>query len=403
MAKTIRRLVLLLLALGAAGVIVYLLWPSPVESETATVTTGPMRVTVDEDGKTRIKERFVISAPLAGRLARITLKEGDPVKADSTIVAAIDPTDPTLLDPRARAEAEARVKAAESALERASAQATSAGAALELAQSELSRLQEARSSGATSPIELERAQSTALVREQEAKAARFSEDVARFDLQLAKAALVRGEGDNDDPSWRFEIKAPVDGRVLRVMQESSAVVAAGTPLIEIGDPTDIELVVDVLSKDGVEIRPGAEASLEEWGGDEPLHGRVRLVEPAAFTKISALGVEEQRVNVIIDFLDPPESREGLGDAFRVEARITVWERPSVLRVPTGALFRDAESWAVYAVRDGRAHVQRVEIGRRNGEQAQVLDGLAEGDEVVVYPSDKVHERVRIRPRRTPGE
>lgn len=397
MAKTIRRLILVVLVLAAAGAIVYLLWPGPVEAQTEIVSMGPMRVTVDEDGRTRIKERFVVSAPLAGRLARITLKEGDAVHADATIVAAINPSDPTLLDPRARAEAEARVRAAESALERASAQAASVRASLELAQSELQRLQQAGASGASSPIELERAQSTSLVRTQEARAAKFAEDIACFDLDLAKAALVRGEGDGD-PQWRFEIAAPVDGRVLRVFQESAAVVSAGTPLIEIGDPADLELVVDVLSSDAVPIRPGAEASLEQWGGDEPLHGRVRLVEPAAFTKISALGVEEQRVSVIIDLTDPAEARQGLGDAFRIEARITVWDEPSVLRVPTGALFRDAESWAVFAVREGRAHLQRVQIGQRNGEQAQVLDGLGEGDEVVVYPSDRVQEGVKIEPR-----
>lgn len=396
MGKLIRRLILTVLALCGAAAVAYLLWPSPVEVQTQAASVGPMRVTVDEDGRTRIKERFVVSAPLAGRLARITLKEGDAVRADTTIVAAINPTDPTLLDPRARAEAEARVRAAESGVEQASAMAASANAALELAQSERTRLEEAYASGAASPIELERVRSTTLVRLQEARAAQFAGDVAAFDLELAKAALVRGQdGDSGDLAWRFEIRAPVDGRVLRVVQESAAVVSAGAPLIEIGDPTDLELVVDVLSRDAVGVRPGAAASLEQWGGESPLRGRVRLVEPSAFTKISALGVEEQRVNVIIDFADPPEARPGLGDAFRIEARITVWDEPSVLRVPTGALFRDAESWAVFRVEEGRAAMRRVTIGRRNGETAQVLDGLGEGDEVIVYPSDRVRAGVRV--------
>lgn len=400
MGRIIRRTALFLLLAAIVAAIGYALWPKPVRVQAATIGRGPMRVTVDEDGRTRIKERFVVSAPLAGRLARITLKEGDAVKADTTVVAAIDPTDPSLLDPRARAEAEARVKSAESALERAGAETVRANAALELAQTEVDRLREALAKGAATPIEFERVQSTAAIRMEEARAAGFARDVTSFDLELAKAALVRADpqGDGESAQWRFEIRAPVDGRVLRVMQESAAVVAAGAPLIEIGNPSDIELVVDVLSSDAVAIRPGAPASLEQWGGDAPLTGRVRLVEPAAFTKISALGVEEQRVNVIIDFVDPPAARAGLGDGYRVEARITVWDEPDVLKAPTGALFRVADSWAVFVAREGgRVERHSIRIGRRNGEEAQILEGLAEGDTVIVYPSDRVHDGVRIIP------
>ncbi len=390
---------LAILVLAIAGAVVYALWPKPAPVEVAAAARGPMRVTVDEDGNTRIRERYVISAPLAGRLARITLDEGDAVAADETIVAVIEPTDPALLDPRARAEAEARVRAAEAAVDLAGAAIIRSNAALELAQSEVERLEQAAEGGATTAIELDRARAAESIRYEQAREARFAREVAEFELELARAALLRGGEDGSGTAgWRMEIRAPVHGRVLRVLQESAAVVAPGAPLVEIGDPSDIELVVDVLSSDAVAIRPGASASLEQWGGDAPLQGRVRLVEPAAFTKISALGVEEQRVNVIIDFVDPPQDRDGLGDGYRIEARITVWESPSVLAIPTGALFRHAGSWAVFTIDANRAGIRDVEIGHRNGEQAEVLSGLDEGESVVVYPSDRVHDGGRVVPR-----
>jgi HlyD family secretion protein len=393
--RWLRTLLLLLLAGAIGAALLYALWPKPVPVEWARASRGPMRVTVDEDGNTRIRERYLVSAPLAGRLARITLEEGDAVAAGETVVAAIDPTDPTLLDPRARAEAEARVRAAEAALEQAGAAVIRANAALELAQTESERLREASAQSAVAPLELDRAEATESIRLEEAREAEFAREMARFELELARAAMVRGEDGESEADWRFEIRAPVDGSVLRVLQESAAVVVPGTPLIEIGDPTDLELVVDVLSCDAVALRPGAAASLEQWGGGAPLAGRVRLVEPAAFTKISALGVEEQRVNVIIDFVDPPAAREGLGDGYRIEARITVWDQSDVLTIPTGALFRQPDSWAVYAVVEGRAQLRPVEIGHRNGAQAEVLAGLQPDGAVVVYPSDRVRHGVRV--------
>ncbi|HZW08589.1 MAG TPA: HlyD family efflux transporter periplasmic adaptor subunit [Phycisphaerales bacterium] len=400
MPRWLRTTLLVLLLAAGVGAVGYALWPKPVPVEIALAERGPMRVTVDEDGNTRIKERYLISAPLAGRLARITLEEGDPVVAGETIVAAIDPTDPSLLDPRARAEAEARVRAAEAALEQAGAAVVAADAALELAQSEVQRVEQAASGGAATAIELERARTSESISLEEAREAQFGREVAEFELQLARAALVRGGGDaGEEESWRFEIAAPVNGRVLRVLQESAAVVGPGAPLVEIGDPADLELVVDVLSSDAVAIQPGAPASLEQWGGGAPLEGRVRLVEPAAFTKISALGVEEQRVNVIIDFVDPPDQRAGLGDGYRIEARIVVWEHPSVLTIPTGALFRHADSWAAFAVDEGRAVRRDVRVGHRNGERAEVLGGLRESDPLVVYPSDRVRDGVRVVGRR----
>ncbi|MBX3376115.1 MAG: HlyD family efflux transporter periplasmic adaptor subunit [Phycisphaeraceae bacterium] len=394
-----RHLVLILFLLGAVAALTYALWPASVPVDLARVERGPLRTTVDEDGKTRLKERYIVSAPLAGRLSRVTLREGDAVTAGQTILATIDPMDPSLLDPRALAEATARVRAAEAALERAGAAVRRAAAAQELAQSELARLREATAKGAGSTQELQRALAEDVIRREELRAVGFDRDIASFELEQARAALLHSSGEPSQASVRFDITAPVSGRVLRVIQESAAVVTAGSPLIEVGDPTDLELVIDVLSTDAVAIRPGAQVSIEHWGGEAPLSGHVRLVEPAAFTKFSALGVEEQRVNVIIDLDDAPEARPTLGDGYRVEARIVTWESPDTIKVPTSALFRTQKSWAVFLADRGRAVTREVALGRRNADEAQVLSGLEPGDTVVAYPGDKVRDGVRIAPRR----
>ncbi len=400
MARLLRRSILGALSLAAAGAAAWALWPPAVPVDVAFVARGPMQVTVNEDGRTRIKERFVVSAPLGGRLGRISLREGEDVAAGITVLAAIVPAAPALLDQRARAEAEARVRAAEAALDRAFAALGSASAALELAQVEHAKLLSAAERGGATPQELEQASATEMIRSEERRAAGFARDMARFELDLARAALLHAAGEADESAQgsRFEIRAPVTGRVLRVLQESESVVTAGTPLLEIGDATDLELAVDVLSEDAVSIRPGAPVTIDRWGGDRALAGRVRLVEPAAFTKISALGVEEQRVNVIIDLVDPPAARAGLGDGFRCEASIVVWEETAVLTVPVGSLFRHGDSWAVFRVHGGRAALREVSVGRRNGVQGQILSGLGERDAVVIYPTDRVRDGVRVRAR-----
>lgn len=398
MPKLLRQLILVLLGLGVLTFVVLALWPKPVEVDLAIVDTGPLIVTVDEDGMTRIREKYLVSAPLAGRLSRVTLKQGDAVTAAETILAAIDPPDPSLLDPRAQAESRARIEAAEANLDRAAAEVARSAALLELAQTELNRTRDASTRGAATNKELDDANAMAIMRSQEVRSAEFSREVARFELELARAAMLHSSGQGESSEGRFEIRAPISGRVLRVLQESTAVVQAGTPLIEVGDPTDLEVVVDVLSRDAVTIRSGARVVLEHWGGDQPLHGRVRIVEPAAFTKISALGVEEQRVNIVIDLTDPLELRAGLGDSYRVEAGIVVWEEQDVLKVPTGALFRHAQSWAVFALEDGAAVMRDVTIGRRSSTEAQVLSGLQRSDRVVLFPSDRVRQGARIQAR-----
>jgi HlyD family secretion protein len=397
MKRPVRRTIQIAAVLVGVAALVYAFMPRPTEVELVACVRAPMRVTVDEDGQTRIKERYTISAPLTGRLSRITLDPGAPVKAGETIVASIEPTDPELLDPRTLAQAQARVQAAQAALNQAEAALARASAANELAISTLKRQQEAYRNNALAASELDEAVAAAAIRAAEYRAAGFARDIASFELEQAKAALLHASPDHPGADWRFDIQAPVSGVVLRVFQESSAVVTPGTPLLEVGDPTDLEAAIDVLSTQAVAIRPGAPVIFERWGGDEPLHGTVRLVEPSAFTKISALGVEEQRVYVIVDFTSPPEARASLGDNFRVEARIVVWEDHDALTIPTSALFRAADDWCVFVVEDGRAKLRKVRIGRRNTLQAQVLEGLREGEQAVAYPSDKVREGSRVKP------
>jgi HlyD family secretion protein len=386
-----------LIGLVIIVVIVWAFVPKAVEVDVATVGRGPLQVTVDHEGKTRIKERYVVSAPLGGWMQRIPWKAGATVEAGKTLLGVIEPSDPTLLDARTVAQAEARVKAAEAAKAQSSANLERARAAEELASSDLQRATQLLAQGATSQREFDAAREQARAATESAKAAQYALQIAAFELEQAKAALLRvrpGPADAQQTS-AFEIVSPVSGRVLRVLQESATAVMPGQPLLEVGDPANLEIVVDVLSSDAVKVRPGAKMLLEHWGGPKPLVARVRLVEPAGFLKVSALGVEEQRVNVIGDFVDPPEQWSALGDAFRVEARIIVWEGQDILRVPSSALFRSDDGWAVFRVVRGRARVCPVRIGHSNGLESEVLEGLDEGDRVIVHPGDKVKTGVRV--------
>jgi HlyD family secretion protein len=390
---SLQRLFLAVFGLAALAALAYAFLPQPIPVEAATASRGPLQVTVDEDGKTRIKERYVISAPLAGNMRRIDLHAGDAVARGETLIATIEPLDPDLLDAREIAEREAKVKSAEAALRLAEATLEKAKAALDFAEGELGRIQQAFRSKSASQYELDDALLLYRTRSEEYRGAAFSGEIARFELELAHAALLRARPPEVTAphEWEVEIRAPINGQVLRVFQESASMVTAGTPLLEVGDPSDLELEIDVLSRDAVRIHPGAKVLVEEWGGEAPLLGRVRVVEPSGFTKISALGVEEQRVNVIIDLNESPAKRASLGDSFRVEVRIVVWEGRDVLKVPTSALFRQAGRWAVYRIVDGRAALQAVEIGRQGNLETEALSGLGEGDRVIVYPSDKIRD------------
>jgi HlyD family secretion protein len=374
---------LVLVALIVAG-----LWPKPLPVETVQVMTGSLRTTVNEEGKTRIRQRYIVSAPVTGQLRRIPFKAGADVKAGETVVAVIDPLTPAMLDARTRVLAEARRDTASANLDRARA-------AQKFAASELKRFDMLFSEKTVSVQELEQAQWRETSAAKELVAAESA-------LRQAEAELAEFSGTAPAQRGPAEIKAPVSGRILRVIEESSRVVAAGAPLMELGDPADLEVVIEVLSRDGAVIPPGTRVELEQWGGSEPLQARVRLVEPAAFTKVSALGVEEQRVNVIADITTPVEKRANLGDSFRVEARIVTWEADKVLKVAAGALFRRGDEHAVFVVRNGRAALQAVDVGRSSGREIEITRGIAAGDVVILYPGDRINDGDRVKPLKING-
>ncbi len=328
---------LVLIALAAGGV-VYSLLPKPVEVDLAAAEVGSLQVTIDEDGMTRIKEKYIVSSPVGGQLVRINLEAGDPIRANTTILATIRPSDPTILNAHQIAESQARVSAAHATIERAGARRAQAVVAKDLADNQLERAKTLVQQNGISQDEFDSTQALAMQRTEELRAAKFDEEIAKFESQQAEAALLRvkPELDGVPETQNFEIAAPIDGNVLKVLQESATVVTPGTPLLEVGNRRDLEIVVDVLSTDAVKIQPGDEVLLDQWGGETPLRARVRLIEPAAFTKVSSLGVEEQRVNVIADFAEPPERIAPLGDGFRVEARIVIWRSDSALKIPSSA-------------------------------------------------------------------
>ena len=370
------------------------LWPSSVPVDLATVEQGPMRVTVDEEGETRVRDRFVVSAPVAGEVLRIVLEPGDTVRRGETVLASFMPAAPNPLDARSRAEAEAGVAAARAALGGAEAEEKRAEAALRLARSELERNRELAEQKIVSLQALEAKQTEARAAEEALRATEFGVASATHQLEMAKARLLQVTGGRGR-GRPIEIRSAIDGVVFKRFRESEAVVPAGEPLLVLGDPRRLEIVSDLLSSDAVKVSPGAPVLIEQWGGEKTLRGRVRRVEPSGFMKISALGVEEQRVNVIVDFEDPGEAWEALGDGYRVEVRIVIWQADDVLKVPTSSLFRHGEDWAVFAVDSGRARRRTVEVGRRNGLEAQVVSGLEAGQAVVVHPSDSLTDGARV--------
>ena len=380
-----------MVALVVAGLAVVAFWPETMEVDVASVTKGPLRVTVDEDGETRVRERFVVSAPVAGKLQRIQLEPGDPVTRGRTVVARIAPAEASLIDPRTRSELTAAIEAARAALGESEAERDRAAATLERAQTALRRQETLVAAGASARDDLEAAQTTVRTAGSAVRAAEFAVDRARRELQGAQARLTAPPS-----SGRVvTVLAPVDGMVLKRLRESETVVPVGEALVEIGDPKQLEIVADLLSTDAVRVPPGARVLIERWGGGHTLDGRVRRVEPSGFLKVSALGVEEQRVNVIVDFAQPEAAARALGDAYRVEVRVVVADVADALKVPVGTLFRRGNDWAAFVVESGRARLQIVQVGERNNEEAQITSGLSAGQEVVLHPPDTLVDGARI--------
>ncbi len=389
--RWLRRGAMYLVAAAVVAALVYAWLPKPVPADIATVSRGPLRVTVDEDGRARVKDRYVVSAPVGGGLARIELHAGDPI-GEGMVVAHVLPASAPLLDERSRASAEARLGQALAAQKQARAHIQRAEAAAAFAAGEASRLRELNRSAVAPQAELDRAIMAERSGVADLSSTRFAARVADHEVEMARIALRQASGKaTGEP---VDIASPVGGRVLRVLRESEGVVAAGTPLVEVGDPAALEIVVDVLTSDAVRVRPGALTIIDAWGGPA-LEGRVRRVEPSAFTRLSALGVEEQRVNVLIDIVSPRSRWEDLGDGYRVEAHLVVWDRPNVVKAPASAVFRHGDGWALFRVDGNIARITAVDIGERTGREVEVSGGIASGAQVVVYPSDRVADGARV--------
>jgi HlyD family secretion protein len=356
-----------------------------------------MAVTIEEDGRTRVIDRYVVSAPVDGTACRVQLDVGDAVERDQVLLS-ISPLAPQVLDPRRRAEAEARVAAASAAVAASKEDAEAAEARADFATVEFGRLQPLAEQGVISREALDQAQRDLLSAKAGLRAALHAVDVARYELAGARTALrVSAATDSGEPAERVLVRSPIDGRVLDIPRECEGPVRTGEALLTVGDPSLLEVEVDVLSADAVKIRPGMRVMFERWGGEPALQGVVRTVEPVGRTKVSALGVEEQRVLVIADFTSPPALWQRLGDGYRVEARFVLWQEEQVLQVPASSLFRHGDGWALFVMQRGRAERRQVELGQRNGLAAQILAGVQAGEWVINHPNDEVEHGGRVKP------
>jgi HlyD family secretion protein len=382
-------------ALTVVLLLIWGFWPQPVMVEAASAKRAPMTVTIDEEGRTRVIDRYVVSAPVDGVACRVQQEVGDPVE-QGELMLMIEPLESQVLDPRSRALAKARVAAAEAALRASREQARAAAADEEYANNELARQQPLIDQGLISREAYDRARTAASTAASARRSADFTVEVASYELEAARTALEYSAAtDSGAPAERVPVRSPITGRILKVEHECEGPVRTGEALFEVGDPSALEVEVDVLSSDAVRIKPGMQVLFDRWGGEHTLEGVVRNVEPVGFTKTSALGVEEQRVLVISDFVSPQEQWQRLGDGYRVEARFILWQSEDVLQVPASSLFRHGDGWALFVIDDGRALRRSVEVGQRNGLNAQVLDGVGEAEEVILHPNDKVDDGVRV--------
>jgi HlyD family secretion protein len=386
----------LLIAAVVLGALYLAIRKPPYQVDLAQVTQGPMTVTIDDEGETRVHDLYVVAAPINGRLTRIELEAGDPVVAGHTVVARITPMDPDFLDRRNEARVRAQIQSLDALIASSSMRIEQARAARDLAVQEQGRLKALFDRGFATRAALDRANASVAQSSAAYSEAVRSTEAARFDRNAARANLVTPESQRSGRA--LEVRSPVSGAVMRLPRESESAVVAGTPLIEVGNPGDLEIVTDLLSADAVRLQPGARVLIDNWGGAKPLNGRVRRIEPFGFTKISALGVEEQRVNVIIDITDPQSLWSKLGHGYRVIVRAVEWESTNALQLPVSALFRDKGKWAVFTVEGGRAKLVPVKIGRMNDERAELLDGLKKGAPVILHPSEKITDEARVESR-----
>jgi len=388
----------IILGLIAAVVIVaaYLaLRTPPIDVDVAKAVKAPLLVTIDDEGETRVRDIYMVAAPISGELQRIDLEPGDPVVAGQTVIARILPAQPDFLDPRSESETRAQIRALQASVESAAARIAQAQADSQLSAADFKRTAALYKRGFATRAAYDGARAardSSVARLEEARGAREN---ARFELRAARARLMPPSSVKSGGK-ALAIRSPESGSVLRLVQESETMIAAGSTIMELGNPKDIEIVTDLLSSDAVKIRAGSEVLIDHWGGDKPLKGRVRRIEPYGFTKVSALGVEEQRVNVIIDLVDPLAARKNLGHGYRVIVRVVEWSGENVLQVPISALFRDRGQWSVFVMQDGRAHLVPVRVGRMNDERAQIVEGLKAGASVILHPSEKIDDGVAVR-------
>lgn len=392
-----RTLALLAGGLLAAGAL-WMAWPRPLGVDLAGVSRGPMEVTIDDEAKTRVRHVYTVSAPITGKVLRISPPRhiGDEVTADETVVAVMQPTVPSFHDARTHEELQAALAAAEAAVALSEAEIRRIEAALAFARTELQRAETLARTAAISLKSLDKARFDVETNVARLAGAKAQLEVRRSERASVAARLGQPPGATPPSSAGccIQLQAPATGRVLKIIQESEGVVQAGAPLIEIGDPLDLEVVADLLSTDAVQIKPGARVRIDGWGGP-PVAGRVTRVDPAGFLKVSALGIEEQRVRTVVDFTDPPAVWSALGHDFRAIVHVTVWAADDVLMVPVGALFRQGDDWAVFAVVKGRAHSRTVTVGRRNSKVAAIESGLMPDEKVVLHPSDRIRDGIAV--------
>ncbi len=391
MNRSVKRISTVLLVVVVATVVMYVFRPKPILVDAARATRGSLQVTIDEDGQTRAHDRFTLTAPVAGVLSRITLHEGDAVAAD-TVIAVIQPLP---VNSREEAEIRARIASAEALKREAEQQVARAETAHQQAKRDLGRAEMLFKQDIIPRERFEEAQSKEATLARDVEAAKDRAKAAGAEVQRAEAGLISVASASKEKGKAAPIRAPVDGRILRILEKSEGVVASGTPIIVLSNTNKIEIVADLLSTDAVKVQPGAPVSVENWGGEAPLRARIRTVEPFGFTKVSALGIEEQRVNVIADLIDRPAN---LGDGYRVDVRIVVWENLDVLKVPASALFRAGEAWCVFVIEGRLARSQHVEVGHRNALEAEIMSGLRENEAVVLHPSNDINEGVAVQPR-----